>query len=121
MKILDALVKSCYFFPKYQARRYLAEAYQGLGDDTLALLELRFFSLDLPPGSTTETEWAEEKIRGIRQKEHPGPLHDSESSMRRVSTSLADVDLGEGTQSKERRVEDVLDKVAKLLERMGGT
>ena len=41
--------------------------------------------------------------------------------MRSISTLITGLDLGNPTQAKEQRVEEILDKVAKLLERKGGT
>lgn len=121
VKALDGLVKSCWFLPKREARRHLASAYRGAGDDTLAILELQFFLADLPPENEVDRAWAREELHRIREKDHQGPLHDSETSMRSVSTLLAGLDVGEGTQGKARRVEDVIGKVAKLLELLGGT
>jgi hypothetical protein len=121
VKALDGLVKSCWFLPKREARRHLAAAYRGAGDDTLAILEIQFFLADLPPENEVDRAWAREELRGIREKDHQGPLHDSEASMRSVSELLAGLDVGEGTQAKARRVEDVVGKVAKLLELLGGT
>jgi hypothetical protein len=121
VKTLDGLVKSDYFLPKREARRHLARAYRGVGDDTLAVLEIQFFLVDLPAENEADRAWAMEELRAIREKTHDGPLHDSETGMRSISALLAGLDAGEGTQSKSRRVEDVIDKVAKLLERMGGT
>jgi hypothetical protein len=120
VKALDGLVKSCWFLPKRDARRHLALAYRGTGDDTLAILELQFLLADLPPENEVDRAWAREELRRIREKDHQGPLHDSESSMRSVSTLIAGLDVGEGTQAKARRVEDVVGKVAKLLELLGG-
>jgi hypothetical protein len=119
-KALDGLVKSCYFLPKREARRHLAGAYRGTGDDTLAILEIQFFLNDLPPENEVDRAWAREELRRIREKNHEGPLHDSETSMRSVSTLVSGLDVGEGTQGKARRVEDVIDKVAKLLDLMAG-
>jgi hypothetical protein len=120
VKTLDGLLKSCWFLPKREARRHLAAAYRGAGDDTLAILEIQFFLADLPPENEVDRTWAREELRQIREKDHKGPLHDSEASMRSISTLLAGLDVGEGTQAKSRRVEDVVDKVAKLLELLGG-
>lgn len=120
VKTLDGLVKSCWFLPKRDARRHLAAAYRGAGDDTLAILEIQFFLADLPPENEVDRAWAREELRRIREKDHQGPLHDSEASMRSISGLIAGLDVGEGTQAKSRRVEDVVDKVAKLLERLGG-
>ena len=121
VKALDGLVKSCYFLPKREARRHLASAYRGTGDDTLAILEIQFLLVDLPPENEVDRAWAREELRRIREKDHEGPLHDSKDNMKSISTLVAGLDVGEGTQGKARRVEDVVDKVAKLLERLGGT
>jgi len=120
VKALEALVKSCYFLPRKEARRELARAYSCAGDDTLALLELQFYMLDLPPESEADETWAQEELRKIRAKKQPGPLQSTEESMRSISGLISGLDVGEPTQAKERRVEDVLEKVAKLIEKMGG-
>ncbi|MBI4605487.1 MAG: hypothetical protein HY721_26275 [Planctomycetes bacterium] len=118
---LEGLITSHHFLPRREARRSLAQAYSCLGDDTLALLELQFFLLDVAPEADADRAWAKDELRKIREKEHPGPLHHSEENMRSISESISGLDVGEGTQGKERRVEDILDKVAKLLEQKGGT
>lgn len=120
VKSLEGLVKSCFFLPRREARRQLARAYSCAGDDTLALLELQFYQLDLPPESDADSEWAREQIKKIRDKKHPGPLSDSEESMRSISGLISGLDVGEGTQKQERRVEDVLEKVVTLIEKLGG-
>ena len=118
--MLDPLARSPYFLPRWQARRSLAEAYVGLGDDTLAILELQFFLLDLLPEADGDRHWAQYQLKKIRAREHPGPLHHSEESMQSISRSLSGLEVGSETQAKEQRVEEILIKVAKLLERMGG-
>ncbi|HVR75082.1 MAG TPA: hypothetical protein VMT52_12145 [Planctomycetota bacterium] len=121
LKALEGLVESCHFLPRREARRWLAQAYSAAGDDTLALLELRFFMADSPAENEADLNWAKEELKKVRDKGHPGPLHHSEESMRSISTLLAGLDVGAPTQENQRRVEDILDKVAKLLERPGGT
>jgi hypothetical protein len=123
-KPLEGLVESKHFLPRREARRYLAQAYRGLPDETLAVLELQFFLLDLPEENESDVVWAEEELKAIREKKaqkDDGPLHDSEKSMRSISTLISGLDVGNPTQGKQLRVEDILDKVAKLLERKGGT
>ena len=121
VKALEGLVKSCFFLPRREARRHLARAYSCVGDDTLALLELQFFLLDVPPQDEADALWAKDELKKIRDKKHPGPLHHSEENMRSISGLISGLDVGDPTQAKERRVEDILDKVAKLLEKKGGT
>ncbi len=121
VKALEGLVKSCFFLPRREARRHLARAYSCVGDDTLALLELQFFLLDVPPQDDADALWANDELKKIRDKKHPGPLHHSEENMRSISGLISGLDVGDPTQAKERRVEDILEKVAKLLEKKGGT
>jgi hypothetical protein len=113
---LEKLVESHHFLPKREARRLLSRAYRARGDDTLALLELQFFLEDLPAGNETDRAWARDELRRIRETKHEGPLHDSGKSMKSISGLIEGHEVGDGTQSKERRVEDILQKVAKLLE-----
>jgi hypothetical protein len=116
---LEKLVVSHRFLPKREARRLLARAHRARGDDTLALLELQFFLDDLPPGNEADRAWANDELRRIRETKHEGPLHDSGKSMKSISGLIEGLDVSDGTQAKERRVEDILQKVAKLLEQKG--
>jgi hypothetical protein len=118
-KALEKLVESHHFLPKREARRLLAQAHRARGDETLAILEIQFFLEDLPPGNETDRAWARDELRRIRETKHEGPLHDSGKSMKSISGLIEGLEVGDGTQSKERRVEDILDKVAKLLEQKG--
>ena len=120
VKALEGLVKSCYFLPRREARRYLAQAYACQGDDTLALLELQYFLIDLAPEQEADSIWAKDELKKIRDRKHPGPLHHSEEGMRSISELLAGHEVGDPTQSKERRVEDVIEKVTDLLQRKAG-
>lgn len=120
VKALEGLSKSCFFLPRKEAHRHLARGYSCAGDDTLALLELQFYMLDLPSQDETDRHWAQDELKKIRDKKHPGPLHQSEESMRSISTLIDGHDVGEPTQSKERRVEEILEKVATLLEKKAG-
>ena len=116
---LEKLVESHHFLPKREARRLLTRAYRARGDDTLAILELQFFLDDLPPGNETDRAWARDELRRIRETKHEGPLHDSGKSMKSISGLIEGLEVGDPTQAKERRVEDILQKVAKLLEQKG--
>ena len=118
-KALEKLVESHHFLPKREARRLLARAHRARGDETLAILELQFFLDDLPPGNETDRAWARDELRRIRETKHEGPLHDSGKSMKSISGLIEGLEVGDGTQAKERRVEDILLKVAKLLEQKG--
>jgi len=113
---LEKLVVSHHFLPKRDARRLLARAHRARGDDTLAILEIQFYLDDLPAGNETDRAWARDELRRIRETKHEGPLHDSGKSMKSISGLIEGLDVGDPTQAKERRVEDILDKVAKLLE-----
>jgi hypothetical protein len=117
---LESLYRSHHFLPKREVHRHLARAYRGIGDDTLAILEIQFFLLEVPEENEADRMWAKEELKKIREKEHEGPLHDSEQSMRSISTLLAGLDVSQGTVAKERRVEEVIYKTAKLLEQAAG-
>jgi hypothetical protein len=119
VRALEGLLDSHHFLPKREARRTLAQAYRTRGDDTLAILELQFFLDDLPAENETDRTWARDELRRIREAKHEGPLHDSGKSMRSISGLIEGLEVGDGTQAKERRVEDILTKVAKLLEQKG--
>jgi hypothetical protein len=120
LKALEPLLKSCFFLPRREAHRHLARAHSCAGDDTLALLEVQYFLLDLPEQSEADHAWAADELRKIRDKKHPGPLHHSEENMRSISTLISGLEVRDPTQQKERRVEDILAKVAELLERKAG-
>jgi hypothetical protein len=100
------------------ARRGLAECYRGTGEVTLEVLELRFLLLALPSGRSADRSWAEERLAEIR-RDHPGPLEDSAKRMQELSTRLGSAEAGEGAAKDEKKVEEILEKVAQLLEEEG--
>ena len=113
-----ALTESEYFLPQEEARRYLADIYLALDDPTLAILEWQLYLTELPVARESERTVAEEEIRKIREStQHPGPLRESVGRMRLVSGRLGKGDVTEPTQTEEVRLEDVLEKIAKLLEK----
>ena len=116
VEALERLVESPRFLPRRQAQRYLASAYRGVGDDTLALLELQLFLTNVPPEEATERDWAKEELRQIREKSQAGPLEETGKRMTSISTLLADNHLGESTQGEQQRVEEIFTKVVELLE-----
>ncbi len=97
------------------AHRGLAECYRGLEETTLEVLELRFLIADLPPEGSADRSWAEARLAEIR-RDHPGPLQDSRKRMGALSERLAKADPPEGVSPDQAKVEDILLKVAKLLE-----
>lgn len=115
----ERLLQSPRFLPRGEAHRSLAEAYRGLGEETLAILELQFFLMDLPREATADRLWAQDELREIREH-HEGPLHDCADRARSISTLIGMKKVGESTQGKQRQVEDILEKVAKLLENHAG-
>ncbi len=78
------------------------------------MLELRFLLTELPADRAADRNWAEARLAEIR-RDHPGPLADSAQRMRDVSARLAAAEGGEAT-GEVRKIEEILDKVAKLLE-----
>ena len=112
------LSESDYFLAQDEVRRYLAQIYLELGDPTLAILEWQLYLTELPRARQSERTHAEDEIRKIREStEHPGPLHESAERMRQVSARLRESDVGETTQGEEIRLEEVLEKIAELLEK----
>jgi len=108
------------------ARRGLAECYRGQGEKTLEVLELRFLIASLPPDRTADRTWAESRLAEIR-RDHPGPMQDSVKRMQELSTRLTalspltppegtNVNTSEGAPVDQKKVEEILLKVAKILE-----
>ena len=97
------------------AHRGLAESYRGLDETTLEVLEIQFLMVGLPPGAGADRSWAEARLAEIR-RDHPGPLQDSRLRMGALSERLAKADSPEGVSPEQAKVEDILTKVAKLLE-----
>jgi hypothetical protein len=103
------------------ARRGLAESYRGMDETTLEILELRFLIGSLPPDRSADRDWAESRLAEIR-RDHSGPLEDSAKRMQHLSTRLASAGGKEGdapqspVTGEQKKVEDILLKVAKLLD-----
>jgi hypothetical protein len=112
---LEKLLQSSRFLPRGEVHRQLALAYRRLGEETLAILELQFYLAGLSREESAHRFWAEEQLKEIRQA-HKGPLHDCAERARGISSLISLKQVGEPTQDKQRRVEEILDKVAKLLE-----
>jgi hypothetical protein len=98
-----------------KARRGLAGSYRGLDETSMEILELRFLLADLPLEKTADRSWAESRLAEIR-RDHDGPLHDSGDKMEKASTRLARADPPEKVSGDQEKVEDILDKIARLLE-----
>lgn len=113
---LEKLVRSPRWLSSREARRNLAGVYQRQGEDTLAVLELQFYLLELDEEDAEERFWAEEQLRAIREKPHDGPLHDVADRATKLSDRIRRVEVGTPTQEDQEEVEDILDKVAVLLE-----
>ncbi len=116
---LGEIAESPRFLGRQESRRHLAEVYRRLGEDTLAVLELRFYIVGLGPDDGTERAWAEDQLKEIREH-HEGPLHDCVDRVQSISLQIARDEVGEETQAEQRQVEAILEKVAKLLEDMAG-
>ena len=115
-RTLEKLVSSPRFLSGTDARRSLVKAYRRQGEETLAILELQFYLLGLDPHDAQNQLWAESQLEAIREN-HDGPMHDVADRARTISTSITLKGLGGGgTLKEQRKVEDILTKVAKLLE-----
>jgi tetratricopeptide (TPR) repeat protein len=112
--ILDALLKSHHFLGDREAHRALAKAYRALGDDTLALLELRLFQLQLGEEDLVDRDWVDEQLAAIREH-HKGPLKDSANEAKDASVLIAAGSTGTTTQEEQKRVEEILERTLKLL------
>jgi hypothetical protein len=120
----DSVIGSSRNLATPMARRGLAESYRGMGETTLEILELRFLIGDLPPDRSADRDWAETRLAEIR-RDHSGPLEDSAKRMQALSTRLASVGKsGEDAQpapvGEQKKVEDILLKIAKLLDDESG-
>lgn len=98
-----------------QTRRALAECYRGKGETTLEILELRFLMAGLAPEAAEDRGWAESRLAEIR-RDHQGPLHDSAKRMEDISGKLTADGGVEAAPGEQKKVEEILIKVAKLLE-----
>ena len=105
------------FLARGEARKHLAQACRQSGDDTLAVLELQFYLRELSPEDDQNRLWAEERLKEIREN-HEGPLHDCAERARSLSERMAVTKVGAETQEGQKEVEDILLKVAALLEDM---
>ena len=76
----------------------------------------QFYMLELSAEEEDARLWAEDELRAIRETEHEGPLHDVSGRTVELSERIAEREIGETTQSGQRGVEDILDKVARLIE-----
>ena len=115
---LEWLAASRDFLPLDEVHERLAAVYEQLGDDTQAILEYQFCLTELPSERAVDRERVTESLRSIRDaSQHPGPLNESEGRMKKLAGRLEEPDPGEETQGEQKRLETVLEKVAKLLER----
>lgn len=117
---LEKLTRSCSFLPRKDAYRLLADAYIEKGDDALAVLSLQFLKLECGAIDTGGVTWADEELKKIRDRKFAGPLDNSESSMRSIEKLILEREVGAHTQTRQERVEGIIDRVVKLLERQGG-
>ena len=53
--------------PSGDVRRELAAADRKQGEDTLAILELQFYMVGLPPEDSTNRQWAKDQLEKIRE------------------------------------------------------
>jgi tetratricopeptide (TPR) repeat protein len=116
VRTLTELLRSPHFLPRRAAQKELAAAYRAAGDPTLAILELQLILAGLPPEAESERAWAKEELRKVRAASGLGPLAETGGRMASISELLRRHEVGGATQDEERRVEDVLVKIAALLE-----
>ena len=111
----EAILRSSRNLAAAEAHKGLALCYRGLGETTLEVLELRFVIGELPPEGSSDRAWAEGRLAEIR-RDHPGPMKDSEKRMKDISGRLADAGEAPAAAGGQAKVEEILVKVAKLLE-----
>ena len=114
-KGFEAVVGSGRNLASAPARKGLVECYRGQNETTLELLELRFYMLELGATDTAERGWAAGRLAEIRH-DHPGPLSDSAKRMEEIAGKLGDASKAPAVSPDQRKVEEILLKVAKLLE-----
>lgn len=114
---LEQLTRSRRFLPRQEAQRLLAQTYRGLGQPTLALLELQSFLTTLGPGQDSERAWGVEQLRQLSES-HPGPLKEAGDDMQSIATLLRERRIGADTRERQRQVEVVLEKIVDLLPKL---
>jgi hypothetical protein len=114
---LERLTRSRRFLPRHEAQRLLAQTYRGLGQPTLALLELQSFLTTLGPGQESERAWGVEQLRQLSES-HPGPLKEAGDDMQSIATLLRERRIGADTRERQRQVEVVLEKIVDLLPKL---
>lgn len=112
--ILRKLLRSPHFLSRREAHRQLARAYRGIGDDTLALLELRLFLLELAREDFVDRRWAEKQLEEIRAH-HEGPLRESVKGAESASVLISSRSAGETTREQQKRIEEILEKAIQLF------
>lgn len=117
--LLEKVLASDRVLRRVEARRELTAAYRKLGEETLAILELQFLLAELGTAESSDRLWAEEELRRIAEH-HKGPLHDCVDRKRAIASLLTAVKTDGGTQAEQRKVEDILEKVARILEDRAG-
>lgn len=115
MAELKALVRSPHFLGQTDAHRQLAASHRKLGEETLAILELRLYLNNLPESSFADRRWAREQLKEIR-KNHKGPLHDCADRAEAVAKALSEDAAAKTAPASQREVEGILEKAIDLLE-----
>lgn len=111
---LKKLDGSSFFLGHRELHRLRARAYRAIGDDSLALLELRLFALELDDSDRVERTRVEEEITEIR-KTNVGPLRESAKDARSASILIEQRSRGEDTRESQERVAEILDRALRLL------
>ena len=114
-ELLESLVESKHFLDRANARRVLATAYREVGEETRAILELQFLLAEASPDATSDRVWAEGQLAEIREN-HDGPLHDCADRARSIGSLISVRRVDGETQGQQEDVEDILTKIADLLE-----
>jgi tetratricopeptide (TPR) repeat protein len=111
----EAVVDSSRNLAGAVAHKGLADCYRAQEETTFEVLELRFALLQMYVEDATDRAQVEARLAEIR-KDHKGPLADSEKRMGDVSKSLGGSKETEDAAKEQKKVEETLEKTAKLLE-----
>ncbi len=126
-KKLESLNESRYFLSGPETHRYLAEIFRAQKEDTLAILELQLYLVELGDDQVDEKRWVSEQLKEIRDSGHKGPLKDTLNKAEEASRLIKELKVesenvdseddqtAEEAAEKQREVEDILHKTLSLL------
>ncbi len=115
VSILDELGKSRHFLGRKEAHRTAARAYREIGDDALAVLELRLFLINTAEEDFVDHRWASAQLKEIRESGKEGPLKESAEQAKSASILISARSAGAQTQDEQKRIEAILERAIKLL------